>query len=310
MEYTISQNQAGNRLDKFLTEAVGGTTRSQLQKSIKDGSVLVNGQPTTPHQFLKTGDVVTFGRTKEKKTKEKPAATKTKMPEVEIIGESDDYIVVNKPSGLLVHGDEHTTEPTLATWLLSKYPDVASVGDDPFRPGIVHRLDKDVSGLMVIAKNQKFFNKIKKQFQNRTIFKRYTALAYGKVARDEFTINFNIERATSGHKMAAKPTNQEGKEAESEVAVIKRYINYTLAKVRIKTGRTHQIRAHLAAYGNPIVGDQVYGTSTAKKMNAKLKTDRIYLVSDELTFKDAANKKQSFTIELPEAFAKMLTIIK
>jgi 23S rRNA pseudouridine1911/1915/1917 synthase len=310
MKFTITAENAGNRLDKFLAETVTDTTRSQLQKMIKKGAVLVNGQIASPHQFLKEGDQVVLGQVETKSPEEKTATQISEMPEVEIIAETDDYVVVNKPSGLLVHGDERTTEPTLAAWLVSRHPDVAAVGDDPFRPGIVHRLDKDVSGLMVMAKNQKFFTKLKKQFQNRTIVKRYTALVYGKIARDELTINFLIERATSGHKMAAKPTNQEGKEAESEVIVIKRYINYTLAKVRIKTGRTHQIRAHLAAYGNPIVGDQLYGTSVSKKLNTKLKTDRIYLVSDELTFKDATNKKQSFAVGLPEQFAKMLTIIK
>ncbi len=310
MKFTINAENAGNRLDKFLAEALKDTTRSQLQKSIKNGSVLVNGQTVSPHQFLKEGDRIDFVEAKPKTVKEKAAVQASQMPHIEIVAENDDYVVVNKPNGLLAHGDEHTIEPTLASWLLSRYPDIASVGDDPFRPGIVHRLDKDVSGLMVVAKNQKFFNKIKKQFQNRTIFKRYTALAYGKIARDEFTINFNIERAVSGHKMAAKPTSQEGKEAESEVSVIKRYINYTLVKVRIKTGRTHQIRAHLAAYGNPLVGDQLYGTSTTKKLNEKLKTDRIYLVSDELSFKDATNKKQSFSIELPQEFNDMLARIK
>jgi len=310
MKYTITASQAGNRLDKFLTETIKDTTRSQLQKLIKDGTVLVNGHAVSPHLFLKADDLVEFTPAKPKTPKEKQIIQKREMPDIEVIAETDDYLVVNKPCGLLVHGDETTTEPTLATWILAMHPEVSKVGDDPFRPGIVHRLDKDVSGLMVVAKNQKFFTKIKKQFQNRTIIKRYTALAYGKIARDEFTINFNIERATSGHKMAAKPTSQEGKEAESEINVIKRYINYTLIKVRIKTGRTHQIRTHLAAYGNPLVGDQLYGTSVTKKLNAKLNTTRIYLVSDELTFKGADNKKQSFTLDLPEEFKKMLKIIK
>lgn len=310
MKFTINAENAGNRLDKFLAEAITDTTRSQLQKTIKKGAVLINGKVASPHQFLKEGDQVVFGPVEAKSRAEKTAVQIKEMPEIEIIAETDDYLVVNKPSGLLVHGDEATTEPTLTAWLVAKYPDISAVGDDPYRPGIVHRLDKDVSGLMVVAKNQKFFSKIKKQFQNRTTLKRYTALVYGKIARDEFIINFPIERASSGHKMAARPTNQEGKEAESEINVIKRFINYTLIKVRIKTGRTHQIRTHLAAYGNPLVGDQLYGTSIAKKMNTKLNTTRIYLVSDELTFKDAANKKQSFAIELPEEFKKILEIIK
>ncbi|NTU99140.1 RluA family pseudouridine synthase [Candidatus Falkowbacteria bacterium] len=314
MEYIIESSYAGERLDKYLNAILPDRSRNQIQKSIKSGKITVNGKNVTPHHFLQEGDQVVINE-KEEETHvaEEPKAVKKKItiPEVPVIAETDDYIVINKPSGLLVHDDGTKLEPTVAAWLLKHAPEAATVGDDPEnRPGIVHRLDKDVSGLMVVAKNQKFYDHVKKQFQKRTTLKKYSALVHGKIAREQVIINFVIERAASGHKMAARPTNQEGKTAESEVTTVKKFINYTLVKVRIKTGRTHQIRAHLAAYGNPIVGDNLYGTNIAKIHNKKLGTERIYLVSDELSFKDLDGNKQVFTIELPEAFEKMLQIIK
>ena len=234
------------------------------------------------------------------------------MLKYEKIFEDKNYLVINKPAGLLVHGAPHIKEPTLVDQLLKKYPKIEKVGDDPSRPGIIHRLDKLASGLMVVAKTQESFNDLKVQFQKRTIQKYYTALVYGKIEKDEDDINFPIERSAKGHKMAAKPTtvkgekNEAGRNALTEFEVTKKFINYTLLKVKIKTGRTHQIRVHMSAYGHPIVGDDLYGTKKTKIKNKKLNLDRIFLVADELKFTDLKGEEKVFKINLPNELKNLL----
>lgn len=244
------------------------------------------------------------------------------------IFENDDYLVINKPAGLIVHGGPGITEEVLTDWLRKSYPEIETVGEDPLRPGIVHRLDKEASGLMLIAKTQKAFLHFKKLFQNRRVVKKYFALVHGQISKDEDVINFPIRRARDGYKMAAlpvssetisdknKPNNRdrgtikaqdESKEAITEFSVLKKYINYTFLDVKIKTGRTHQIRVHFYAYGHPLLGDPLYFTKKTKVKNQKVNLDRIFLVAHELSFKDLNGEKQTFSIKLPsdlEAFLK------
>jgi 23S rRNA pseudouridine1911/1915/1917 synthase len=238
------------------------------------------------------------------------------MQKFDIIHEEEDFLVINKPAGLLVHGAEHMEEKTLADELLLIYPDIAKVGEDPFRPGIVHRLDKQVSGLLLVAKTNKGFEALKEQFQKRTAKKTYIALVYGRVSKDEDTINFPIQRSAKGNKMAALPAtvkgegNEMGRRAISEFSIKQKFINYTLLEVKIKTGRTHQIRVHLSAYGHPLVGDDLYGTRKTKLKNKKLDLGRIFLVSTELEFTDLQNKTRIFKIEIPKELKDFLKKIK
>jgi 23S rRNA pseudouridine1911/1915/1917 synthase len=238
------------------------------------------------------------------------------MTSYQLIFNNDEFIVINKPAGLIVHGAEHITEHSLTDEIIKKYPEVAKVGDDPERPGLMHRLDKLASGLMVIARTQDSFDNLKKQFQKREVEKIYTTLVYGKIPQDDGEINFPIDRSAKGFKMAALPltkdgeSNEDGRRAISEFSVIQRFINYTLLRVKIKTGRTHQIRVHMAAYGHPVVGDDLYGTSKTKVKNKKLALSRIYLVASELSFKDLAGKTHRFKIDLPEEFNNLLKNIK
>lgn len=226
------------------------------------------------------------------------------MTKYQKIFEDENYLVINKPAGLLVHGADHIKEPTLIDQLLSAYPRLTRVGEDPKRPGLIHRLDKLVSGLMVIAKTPESFDSLKKQFQKRTIAKYYTALVYGQIAKDEDEINFPIKRSSKGHKMAALPLTTKGtvnitnRRAITEFEVAKRFISYTLLKVKTKTGRTHQVRVHLSAYGHPVVGDDLYGTKKTKIKNKKLKLERIFLVADKLSFVDLHGEKKEFKIKL------------
>ncbi|MCK4554834.1 RNA pseudouridine synthase [Candidatus Parcubacteria bacterium] len=238
------------------------------------------------------------------------------MIKYQTVFENNNFLVINKPAGLLVHSANHIKEPTLADQLLKKYPELIKIGEDPIRPGIMHRLDKQVSGLMAVAKTQVAFDHLKKQFQDRTIIKIYTALVYGKIEKDEDEINFPIQRSSKGHKMAALPLTtkgkftEEGRQAITEFEVIKRFINYTLLKVKIKTGRTHQIRVHLAAYGHPVVGDDLYSTKKTKEKNKKLNLGRIFLVANKLSFIDLNGKQKTFKIDLPEELKNFLKKIK
>ena len=249
----------------------------------------------------------------------------------EIVFETDDYLVINKPAGLAVHGGGNIKDTTLADLLIERYPKIKTVGDDPARPGIVHRLDKDVSGLMVVAKNNETFLYLKNQFKDRDIHKEYIALVNGKILNDFGEIDFPIKRSREGYKMAAmphntvdllsrrKPTdrdqgNLEGmfkaREAITEYTVIKRFIHYTLVQVKIKTGRTHQIRVHFFALGYPLVGDPLYFNKKSKIQNKKANLGRIFLAANKLSFKDRSGETKDFSLEMPAELTNFLKTIK
>jgi len=306
--YKINAQEAGQRLDLFLTLREIKFSRSQLQKFIERELVLVNGQAKNSHYKLKLDDKVEVLSMPKSGPKGKMA--KEKLPNVPVVFACDDYVIVNKPAGLVVHGTATSTSVTLVDWLVKNYPKVKKVGDDKLRPGIVHRLDKAVNGLMVIALTNKAFKDLKKQFQSRTIDKKYLGLVYGNIAKDEGVINFPLARSKDGHKMAARPTSQAGKEAITEFKIITRYINFTLLELTIKTGRTHQIRAHLSAFNHQLVGDDWYGTPMTKAKNKKFNLGRVFLSAVYLAFDNLASERVEYKIELPEELKKVLQIIK
>lgn len=314
----ITKKTAGARLDKYLAEAdsvwaENQPSRNQIKGLIEQGIVKVNGLPASPHYSLKAGDKINIQKTGLKINQAAKIIKTASNFIIEIIDETDEFLVINKPAGLAVH---KAVGSTLADWLRDKYPKIKTIGDDPERPGIVHRLDKDVSGLMVIAKTQPAFDSLKKQFQNRTITKEYTALVHGQIQKATDTINFPIRRSSDGYKMAAIPFTVKGQPAEdgrsalTEFRIISRLVNYTLLKVKIKTGRTHQIRVHLAAYDRPVVGDNTYGTARARRQNKKLGLNRIFLVADHLCFTGLDNKPRDYKIDLTEELKNILKIIK
>lgn len=238
------------------------------------------------------------------------------MKKYKLIEKTDEFIVVNKPAGLITHGSEHLNEESLADQVLKDFPEIAGIGENKFRPGIMHRLDKQASGLMVLALNQDSYENLKKQFKERTVLKKYTALVHGRIIKDYNEINFLIARSAKGGKMAARPltkkgkANFDGRNAKTLFEVKKRFINYTLIEARIETGRTHQVRVHMAAYGYPLVGDNLYGTRKTKLKNEKLQIERIFLVADHLSFKDLLAKTHKYEIELPRELEDLLRRIK
>jgi 23S rRNA pseudouridine1911/1915/1917 synthase len=319
--FKIKKDQAGARLDRFLAENLPDFTRSQIQKLIKKSSIIVNEEEISSHYNLKEGDKVkiieTDFSTAAELSIEKPL--KAVMPDIKIIVDVDDYLVINKPAGLTMHGSESVKEKTLADWLIEKYPEIKRVGEEKNRPGIVHRLDKEASGLVAVARDQKFFLNLKDQFKKRKTEKEYTVLVYGRVDKEGDKISFPIKRAQDGYKMAAMPKTDRGKdnlnrlgvrEAITEFKIAKRFINFTLLKVKIKTGRTHQIRVHMFAYGHPVVGDELYNTKKTREQNKKLNLGRIFLVADRLSFYDKDGEKQTFKINLPKELKEFLENIK
>ncbi len=295
----IPLNKLGERLDKMLVETMEAS-RSQIQRLIKQGTVTVNGKQGKPGQTLEPGDIVFYPATGLTVPVKSDA-----FPLLDVVYEDDDLLVINKPAGLLVHEafrDEHRT--TVVDGLLERYPEIADVGDDPTRPGIVHRLDKDVSGLMVIAKTPEAFEALKKQFQNRTIKKEYLALVYGMLPKETDTITLKIHRSKNKGRMVARTESQEGKDAITLYDVLKRFSTATYVQVKILTGRTHQIRVHFQALGYPIVGDRLYKVKRMKFREIPL--SRLFLHSHKLTLRLMDGHEKNFTAPLPENLQTLL----
>ena len=229
------------------------------------------------------------------------------MPAPEIIFENKDFLVINKPAGLMVHGvrvkssrrvdEERAAEPTLVDWLLARYPAIKNVGDDPaLRPGIVHRLDKATSGVMIIAKRQASFERLKKIFQEHRMRKTYLALVYGHPKKEKGIIDAPIG-IKSGTLKRSIHSLKMAKPAVTEYSVLKLFKDRALLKVSPKTGRTHQIRVHLASIGTPIVGDALYG-GKAHKDSAR----RLMLHAAGLEFSDDGGNHFVFEAPLPGDF--------
>ncbi len=320
---TITKENQGQRLDKFLDEKLPDKTRSQIKKMIKSGVVLVNGKPAKVHRFLKAGDVITTGiRNKElgiRDTKENLQPTTYNL-KPKIIFEDNDFLVLDKPTGLLVHPTKKGETDTLVNWLIKKYPNLKGVGEEKYREGIIHRLDRDVSGIMVVAKtNEAYFN-LKDQFKNRQVKKEYTALVYGKVTQMEGEIDLPIGRNKAGqfvaHPRKGKDKfHEQDKFAKTKYKVLEYIKDYTLLSVEILTGRTHQIRAHLYAVGHPILGDLIY--KPRKKffnfLRRKIKVvaiSRIFLHSTKIGFHNLEDQWLEFSSPLPDELTNFLNAQK
>ncbi len=307
VKFIVEQENSGERLDRFLQGKLGDLSRSQIQKMIKDGEILVGNKKVAPHYFLKEGDKIEIRNQKSEIRKIEPGV----RVRVEIVAEEKDFVVVNKPAGMVVHPDEAHKNGTLADWLVEKYPEVKKVGDDEKRPGIVHRLDKDVSGLMVVARNQEMFECLKKQFQDRKTEKKYLALVHGMVSKDEDLIEGVLGRsAKSGTMVVGGAKAKKSREAATAYRVVERFKNFTLLSIKILTGRTHQIRAHMKSIGHSLVGDELYVTRDVKRKKQQEELGRVWLFAERLGFKDLEGGWREYKVKMPSELEEFLKTIK
>lgn len=282
LHLTPEENEYSLRLDAFLALRLPNVSRTQWKHIIEGGGVLLNDHPGKPTTRIEQGMRVSVDTSK---IPEKPSITESPstIQPVPILFESPEVIVFNKPSGMLSHPtSSEDLRPSIAGYLQHHYPEIAPIGENPLRPGMVQRLDKDVSGVLIVARTPEMFTHLKRVFKERLAKKIYTALVYGPIARNEGDIRFRLERSKRQGKIVALPeTSPEGRDAHTSFEVEKRFATTTLLKVRLHTGRTHQIRVHLFAFGHPIVGDPLYTTSMRHVRPIRL--DRLFLHASELT---------------------------
>lgn len=295
MKSYIATNTESGRLDSIAAE-LSGLSRSKIAKAIKEGLVTLNGAKALVKTPVSSGDTIEiddaiFAVIERDRT---PGTLDT-------IYEDDDTLVINKPAGLLVHDAPGNTSSTLVDTLIALYPSIATVGE-PDRPGIVHRLDKEASGVLIVAKTEKAHAFLKRQFMDRETVKRYTVLVEGQLEKSEGVIDFSIERSTAHGRMAAKPPSQGGKEALTRYTVEKMFTHHTLCDVLIETGRTHQIRVHFFALKHPVAGDTLYRMRGHKVRDI----GRLFLHARELTITLPSGELRTFTAPLPKELLAVL----
>lgn len=294
-DYKINEELAGIRLDKAVSMKDNSISRASVQRLIDEENILVNGKPTKASYKLNLDDVVTI-------IKEEPKEVEIKPQDIplDIIYEDSDILVVNKQKGLVVHPGNGNPDGTLVNAIMNKCKDSLSGIGGEIRPGIVHRIDKDTSGLLIIAKNDKAHIVLSDRLKEHEVKKTYIALVRGKLKENEATIDMPIGRSTKDRTKMAVSKN--GKNAVTHIKVIERFKNYTLLEVNIETGRTHQIRVHLSQIGYPIVGDYVY--SNGKN---PFGVEGQMLHSQKLEFKHPITEKEmKLEAKLPEYFEKVL----
>ena len=249
----IASDSANQRIDKFLSSYDSTLSRSFIQRLIDNGSVTVNGKFAKSSYKLKEGDEI-----KIEIPELEPSTVKPEPIPLDILYEDESVIVINKPAGMVVHPAAGNYSGTLVNALLYHCRNTLSGIGGIERPGIVHRLDKDTSGLLMVAKDDFTHNHLSKQLKDRTIVRKYLTLVKGNIKEDSKKIEIPIGRHVSDRKKMSIKTKR-GRIAITEFTVMERFDDYTLLEIRLKTGRTHQIRVHLSAIGHPVAGDRVYG---------------------------------------------------
>nr|WP_260985299.1 RluA family pseudouridine synthase [Paenibacillus xylanexedens] len=262
MEWIISLDHKKERIDKYITESIDNVSRSQVQLWISEGNVTVNGAVVKANTKLAEGDLVVLQIPEPKAVEIIPED----IP-LEVVYEDSDVIVINKPRGLVVHPAPGHTSGTLVNALMHHCKDLSGINGE-LRPGIVHRIDKDTSGLLMAAKNDRAHASLAAQLKDHSVNRRYIALVHGHLSHDQGTIDAPIGRDTNDRKMFTV-TERNSKHAVTHFNVTERINDYTLLELKLETGRTHQIRVHLKFIGHPLVGDPVYGRNKGIKMQGQ-----------------------------------------
>lgn len=251
LRLVVSPKQAKERLDIYLTRQVQNATRNKVQKAISDGLVRVNGRPVRSSHSVSPGEVIDVILPRPPR----PKAVAEEIP-LDIVYEDDDLLVVNKPAGMVTHPAYGNYTGTLVNALLHHTGSLSSVNTE-MRPGIVHRLDKDTTGLLVVAKNDRAHHILAKQFARRTVDREYWAIVWGRFREQSGIIEAALGRSKKDRKKVA--VSADGKPAVTEYRVLETFVFLTLLALKLRTGRTHQIRVHLAHAGHPVFGDPTYG---------------------------------------------------
>ncbi len=292
--YSLVVDKPGTRLDKYVSEQYPELSRTHVQKLIGDGYIKVNDRDAKAGLKLNAGDRLTISLP--------PPTPSSLLPEaipLTIVYEDDDLLVINKPAGLIVHPAPGHPNHTLVNAVLSHLSSLPDIGDS-LRPGIVHRLDKDTSGLMLVAKNSTAQLNLASQFKARSVVKAYLALVKGHLTPEDGIIEAPIGRDRSHRERMAIVAENKGREARTKYHVVNYTGNYSLLEIRTETGRTHQIRVHLTAIGYPVMGDKVYGVESPY-------LSRQFLHASCLGFHlPSSNEYVEFTSELPPDLAQAL----
>ena len=293
---TLYADIPGERLDAFLARCGEGLSRSAAQKLIEDGLVLRNGKPGKKNDKLNTGDAISYTIPEPKEVDIKA----TEMP-LDIVYKDEDVLVINKPKGLVVHPAAGHQDDTLVNGLLYAMGDSLSGINGELRPGIVHRIDKDTSGLLAVAKNDLAHTMLASQLKDHSMYRMYDAVVCGTFREDSGTVDAPIGRHPSDRKKMCV-TARNSKEAVTHWEVVKRYRGYTHIRCKLETGRTHQIRVHMAHIGHPLLGDVVYGHK-----KPELGQDSQCLHAGALCFAHPRDGHPVMVFaELPEYFKKVI----
>jgi 23S rRNA pseudouridine1911/1915/1917 synthase len=300
---TLTAEDSSARLDRFVVEALPELTRGAVQRLIKDGAVTVNGKPCKASYKIRPGDAIAVHIPSPPPTK-----AQAESISLDIVYEDADLIVINKPAGMVVHPAAGHASGTLVNAVLAHCPELRGVGEE-MRSGIVHRLDKDTSGLILVAKNEAARENLQRQFKSRSVHKVYLALVEGHLAPPQGLIDVPIGRDKLQRKRMAAAAG--GRPSRTEYKAIEFFDqgakHYTLVRARPQTGRTHQIRVHLAWMKFPIVGDTVYG----RRRKTTLPLRRHFLHAQSLTFRLPSDGREvTFTASLPSDLAAILESLR
>ena len=293
-EYIIT-NQTG-RLDKVISELDSSISRSRAKNLIDDQHLKINGEPVKPKYQVKSGDKIQVDSVQPT-----PISLEPENMPLDIVYEDDDVIVVNKPQGMVVHPSPGHPDHTLVNALLYHSP--LSTINGEFRPGIVHRIDKDTSGLLMVAKNDKAHQFLSQQLQAQKNLRKYVALVHARIKEDSGVVNAPIGRSPKDRKKQAVVSD--GRSAVTHFEVLERFADYTLVACRLETGRTHQIRVHMKYIGHPIVGDPLYGPRKTIRGNGQ------FLHAQELGFEHPrTHQLMIFSAPLPRIFEQTLNNLR
>ncbi|SFH59429.1 RluA family pseudouridine synthase [Pisciglobus halotolerans] len=296
-EYHFTIEQQKGRIDKVMTELMPEKSRSAVQQWIKERNLLVNEQTVKSNYMVQKGDKIYLAEPEAV-----PLDVQAEEIPLEIVYEDKDVAVINKPQGMVVHPSAGHPDGTLVNALLFHIDDLSGI-NGVIRPGIVHRIDKDTSGLLMIAKNDHAHEKLAAQLKDKSSFREYTALVHGVIPHEKGTVDAPIGRSKTNRKMMA--IVEEGRQAVTHFQVLERFPKFTLLSLQLETGRTHQIRTHMKYIGYPIAGDPVYGPRKTLKGKGQ------FLHAGKLGFvHPTTNEWMMFEAPLPEIFEQTIEKLK